>query len=162
VLAVVGYGCVELRRELCALCEGESNSNLHTMHTAHDAAPHNHSQYNQCRTPYAVVHDLVLLMMGIIMSETCWDRSLIINIGLVASSWSLSLSLSLSLPYVHDARSQEPKRRYLSKNWGGDVVNTQYMYEYSLFSNLNSVTWCFCKAENRDSSARRIEKFNIK
>ena len=43
------------------------------------------------RTPYAVTHGLVLLMMGIIMPETCWDRSLIINIGLVASCWFLSL-----------------------------------------------------------------------
>jgi len=31
-------------------------------------APHNH---NQCRTPYAVIHGLVLLMMGIMMPETC-------------------------------------------------------------------------------------------
>jgi len=30
-----------------------------------------HSQHNQCRTPYAVVHGVVLLMMGIIMPETC-------------------------------------------------------------------------------------------
>jgi len=45
------------------------------------------------RTPYAAVHTLVLLMMGIIMPETCWDKSLIINIRLVASGWSLSLSL---------------------------------------------------------------------
>jgi len=55
------------------------------VHTAYDPAPHNHSQHNQCRTPYAVVHGLVLLMMGIMMSETCRDRSLIINIGLFAS-----------------------------------------------------------------------------
>jgi len=34
---------------------------------------------------------LVLLMMGIMMPETCWDWSLIINIGLVASCWFLSL-----------------------------------------------------------------------
>jgi len=34
-------------------------------------APHNLSQHNQCRTPYAVVHDLVLLMMDIMMPETC-------------------------------------------------------------------------------------------
>ena len=33
------------------------------------------------------VHTLVLLMMGIMMPETCWDRSLIINIKLVASCW---------------------------------------------------------------------------
>jgi len=46
-----------------------------------------HKQHNQCTIPYAVVHGLVLLMMGIMMPETCWDRSLIINIGLVASCW---------------------------------------------------------------------------
>jgi len=55
-------------------------------------ASHNHSQHNQCRTPYAVIHGLVLLMMGIMMPETCWDRSLIINIGLVASCWFISLN----------------------------------------------------------------------
>ena len=49
------------------------------------------SQHNQCRTPYAVVHSLVLLTMGTMMPETCWDRSLIINIWLVASCWFLSL-----------------------------------------------------------------------
>ena len=51
-------------------------------------APHNHSQ---CRTPYGAVHTFVLLMMGIMMPETCWDKSLIINIRLVASCWFLSL-----------------------------------------------------------------------
>ena len=33
----------------------------------------------------------VRLMMGIIMPETCRDRSFIINIGLVASCWFISL-----------------------------------------------------------------------
>jgi len=65
-----------------------SNGNFHTVHTACNPASHNH---NQCRTPHAVVHGLVLLMMGIMMPETCWDRSLIINIRLVASCWFLSL-----------------------------------------------------------------------
>jgi hypothetical protein len=32
-------------------------------------------------------------MMGIMMPETRWDRSLIINIGLVASCWFISLHL---------------------------------------------------------------------
>jgi len=31
----------------------------------------NHSQHNQCRTQYAAVHSLVLLMLGIMMPETC-------------------------------------------------------------------------------------------
>ena len=62
-----------------------------TVHTARVPAPYNHSYHNQCRTPYAVVHNLVLLMMGIMMPETCWDKSLIINIRLVASCWFLSL-----------------------------------------------------------------------
>jgi len=35
---------------------------------AYDPAPHNH---NKWRTPYAIVHGLVLLMMGIMMPETC-------------------------------------------------------------------------------------------
>jgi len=62
-------GCVELGRKLCA---------------------HNHSQQNQCRTSCAVESNLVLLQMGIMMPETCWDRSLIIKIRLVVSCWFLS------------------------------------------------------------------------
>ena len=42
-------------------------------------------------TPHAVAHGLVLLMIGIMMPETFCDRSLIINIGLVASCWFRSL-----------------------------------------------------------------------
>jgi len=99
-------GCVELGRKLCALCEGYcSNSNLHTVHTASHPAPHNHSQHNQCRTPYAVIHGLVLLMMGIMMSLTCWDRSLIINIWLVASCWFLSLHHTFMM---HGHKSLKP------------------------------------------------------
>ena len=55
-------------------------------------AAHNQNHHYQCRTPYAVVHTLVLLMMGIMMPETCWDKSLIINIRLVAPCWFLSLN----------------------------------------------------------------------
>jgi len=73
------------------------NSNLHTVHTAYDSDPHNHSHHNQCRTPYAVVHSSVLLMMGIMMPKTCWDRSLTINIRLVESCWFLSLHPIMSI-----------------------------------------------------------------
>jgi len=55
-------------------CTTESNSNLHTVHTAYDPAPHNRSQPQPThpgRTPHAVVQGLVLLMMGIMMPETC-------------------------------------------------------------------------------------------
>jgi len=95
-----GCGCVQLGRELCALCESYcsttvQNSNFHTVHTARIPAPHNHSQHNQCRTPYAVERRLVLLMTGIMMPETCWDRSLIINDQI---SWILLVSLSP--PYI--------------------------------------------------------------
>jgi hypothetical protein len=34
-------------------------------------APHNHSHHIQCKTPYAAMKTLVLLMMGIMMPETC-------------------------------------------------------------------------------------------
>ena len=79
------------------------------VHTACDTPQHNHSQHKQCKTPYAVIHGIYLLMMGIMMTETCWDRSLIINKRLFAYCWFFFLSLSLSSPYVQDACSQEPK-----------------------------------------------------
>jgi len=48
---------------------------FHTVHTAHDAAPQDHSQpTHPGRTPHAVGHGLILLMMGIMIPETCWDR----------------------------------------------------------------------------------------
>jgi len=59
-------------------------------------APHSHSHHYQCRTPYAAVHTIVLLMMGTMMPETCWDN-LIINIRLVASCWFLSLHPMLNM-----------------------------------------------------------------
>jgi len=97
----------------CTVCAGCGCVALgHTVHTACDPAPHNHSQHNQCRIPYAVTHSLVLLMMGIKMSETCLDRSLIINIGLVASCLFISLR-----PTFYDARSREPKTSKTSRNF---------------------------------------------
>ena len=83
-IVCVVCGCVELGHELCALWKL-----LFTVHTARVAAPHNDSQ---CRTPYAAVHTLVLQMMGIMMPETCCDRSLIIIIRLVAPCWFLCLN----------------------------------------------------------------------
>jgi hypothetical protein len=68
-------------RALLWLC-GAGTRAVCTVHSAHSSRP---------RTPYAAVHNLVLLIMGIMMSETCWDKSLIINIRLVASCWFLSL-----------------------------------------------------------------------
>jgi len=99
--------------------QDESNSKCHTVYTTRVAAPHNHSQHNQCRTTYAVVHSLVLLKMGIMMSETCWDRSLIINIRLFASCWFLSLHRMFFISYikvvtkVHCCRKQ--KKNYKRK-----------------------------------------------
>jgi hypothetical protein len=55
-------------------CEGYCSTGrtvTFTVHTARVPAPHNHSQHYQCRTPYATVHTIVLLMMGIVMPETC-------------------------------------------------------------------------------------------
>jgi len=50
------------------------------------------------RTPHTVGHGLILLMICIMMPETCWDRSLKINIGFVASCWFLSLRLIFTMP----------------------------------------------------------------
>jgi len=69
-----------------------------TVHTAQDAAPQDHSQpqpTHSGRTSHAVGHGLVLLMMGIMMPETCWDRSLIVKIELVASCWFFLFTLCI-------------------------------------------------------------------
>ena len=79
-----GCGCVELGCQLCALCEGSCSTSRTGTFT------HNYSQHNQCRTPYTVIHNLVLLKMSIMMLETWWDRCLVINTRLVASCWFFS------------------------------------------------------------------------
>jgi len=48
-----------------------------TAHTVHNGAPQDHSQPQPThpgRTSHAVGHSLILLMMGIMMPETCLDR----------------------------------------------------------------------------------------
>jgi hypothetical protein len=47
-------------------------NNFHRAHTTGGPALSDHSQQYQCCTPYAVVRCIVLLMMGILMPETCW------------------------------------------------------------------------------------------
>ena len=83
------------RASLCPSSGAVLTTQLHTT-TA------NGSQHNQCRTPYGAVHGLILLTMGIMLPETCWDRSLMINIGLVVSCWFLSLHTTSML---HDHRN---------------------------------------------------------
>ena len=66
------------------------------VHTAHNAAPQDHSQPQPThtdRTPHAVRHGLILLMMGIMMPETCRDRKLD-NKHCISCIW-LVLSLHL-------------------------------------------------------------------
>jgi hypothetical protein len=50
----------------------ESNNSFQKVHTAYTTAPHNHSQHNQTFS-HEVLTSLVfvLLMMGIMMPETC-------------------------------------------------------------------------------------------
>jgi len=46
--------------------------NFHTARTAHVPAPHDHSQHNQANTMHRFIQS-VLLTMGIMMPETCWE-----------------------------------------------------------------------------------------
>jgi len=112
VLAVVLSNCV-VSRVLC-------------VHTAHDAAPQ--PQPTQPgRTPHAVGHGFILLMMGIMMPDTCWDRSLLINIELVASCW-----FSLHLIYFVNFStflSEGMRMSYLDESCVGS--NT-YLLTYSM------------------------------
>ena len=47
---------------------------FHTVHTAHDTVPEDHSQPQPThpgRTPHVLGHGLILLMRSIMMPETC-------------------------------------------------------------------------------------------
>ena len=91
----------------CTGCAGCGWLQLHTTTV-------NHNQHNQCRTPYVIVHGLVLLMMGIMMPETCWDKSLIINIGLVAFCCFLCLHPTFMM---HGHKNLKPGNTILTFGW---------------------------------------------
>ena len=81
-----------------------------------ETAPHNQSHHNLCRILYAAVHTRVLLMMGIMMPEICCDKSLIINIRLVASCWFLSLHPTFSAKFAWNiSHSKKKWARYDQK-----------------------------------------------
>ena len=75
-----GCGLVELRHEMCALCYSyRSTAEQQLSHSAHglrrsSTRPQPPQPTHPGRTPHAVGHGLILLMMGIMMPETCWDR----------------------------------------------------------------------------------------
>ena len=55
----------------CVHCVKVTNTQCTLLTTQLHTTTANHNQHNQYRTPYAVAHGLVLLMMGIMMPETC-------------------------------------------------------------------------------------------
>jgi hypothetical protein len=62
----------------------QSNNSFQKVHTAYTTAPHNHSQHNQASSHEVLTSlILVLLMMGIMMPETCWDSFNSRNIHLI-------------------------------------------------------------------------------
>jgi len=69
-----GCGCVQLGRTLCKLCDGVRLTQFTQLTTQLHKTTANHSLHTQCRTPHAVGHGLILLMMGIMKPETCCDR----------------------------------------------------------------------------------------
>ena len=79
-----------------------------TVLTPHNAAPHNRYQLHPAESAQHTTcsnTSLVLLKMGIMMPETCWES--VDNKHLtVASCWFF---FSLTLQFAHDARSQKPE-----------------------------------------------------
>ena len=71
----------------------------------------NHIQQNQRSTPRAVTHVFVLLKMGIMMPETCWEC--VDNKYLTVASCWFSLSLHTN---IHIVSRTIPKREFHYKN----------------------------------------------
>ena len=84
--------------------------------------------------PHAVGHGPILLMMGIMMPETCWDRSLIINIELVASCW---FSLFTFYWYILSSTCFG----YIRPSSGALDVELQHMVFCTL---KNEIIWSVC------------------
>ena len=79
--------------------------------TSYKTAPHNRYQSQPAEpAQYSICSNtvFVLLKMGIMMPETCWDRS-----WLQTSNCCILLVFSISSHFAHDARSQEPKSNWI-------------------------------------------------
>ena len=88
-----GCGCVQLGRKLCALCDSVRLTQCTQLTTKLHKTTANHSLHTQCRTPHAVGHGLILLMMVIMMPETCWNKKLDNKLRISCILWVLSLHL---------------------------------------------------------------------
>ena len=64
------WSCGPGTQTVCTLWK----SFFHKVHTACIPAPHVHSQHNQA-LPRALLNNLVLLTMGTMMPETCWEST---------------------------------------------------------------------------------------
>jgi hypothetical protein len=75
LLIFVADGSIILAPESAVVTQVNNRTNsFQEVHTAYTAAPHNHSQHNQASSPEVLTSlVLILLMMGIMMPETCWD-----------------------------------------------------------------------------------------
>ena len=127
-----------------------TNVSNFTVHTARVPAPHSHSHHYQCRTPYAAVHTIVLMMMGIMMPETCWD-SLIINIRFVASCWFLSLHPKSKKNSSQTVRSKEVGTHRLSRNVGNSLIINVCVNHRS--SNISTYVFFLLSVPNNIKSA---------
>jgi hypothetical protein len=76
---------------------------FHTVHTASIPALLNPRRQYQCWTSNAAVRYIVLLMMGILMPETCWAKEHWMNFICVASSWLFTLPTCVWLLWNKDS-----------------------------------------------------------
>jgi len=114
---------------------------VHCVHTAHNAAAQDHSQPQPThpgRTPRAVGHGLILLMMGITMPETCWDRKF--DNKHRVSCILLVLSLHLSIILIKGFAL--PSETFQSKTHAWYFLLAVYIgFEFILIQIRKRVTW---------------------
>jgi len=94
LLDVVGSGCGALRWTITFTVLAPYNAAPHNRYQPHPAEPAYHTTCSNTR--------LVLLKIGIIMPETCWES--VDNKHLTAASW-----FSVTSRFAHDAGSQKAK-----------------------------------------------------
>jgi len=98
----------------------------------HDAAPQDHNKpqaTNPGRTPHAVGRGIFLLMMGIMMPETCWDRKFDNKHRISCILLVLSLHLKIYVVTIHQG-----SLNVIYLNFTIHCVNMLTMFQYIFWS----------------------------
>jgi hypothetical protein len=129
----------------------------HLIHIQSHTSPNETSQFCisfRCWTSYAVVRYIVLLMMGILTLETCWDKEHWINFICVASSWFFALHKFTMHGHMnikfYDARSHEHQILRCTVTWTSNfTMHSHRNVKFRMHGHINIKFYNACSHEHQ-------------